>query len=54
METHEKYFVAPCRQLQEAADNLLGENTYYAKVDSTLPERVRRWERKPEYANGDE
>jgi len=54
MEAHEKYFVAPCRQLQEAADNLLGENTYYAKVDSTLPERVRRWERKAEYANGDE
>jgi len=46
METHEKFFVAPSRELQEAADKLLGEDTYYAKADTSLPERQRRaWER---------
>jgi DNA polymerase-3 subunit alpha len=46
IETHEKFFVAPSRQLQEAADKLLGEDTYYAKADTSLPERQRRpWER---------
>ncbi|MEW6305914.1 MAG: DNA polymerase III subunit alpha [Verrucomicrobiota bacterium] len=49
METHERFFVRPSRELQEAADALLGEETYYAKVDTTLPERTpRRWERKTE------
>jgi DNA polymerase-3 subunit alpha len=49
VETHERFFVAPSRQLQQAADGLFGEETYYAKVDTSLPERVqRRWERKPE------
>jgi hypothetical protein len=49
VETHERFFVAPSRQLQQAADELFGEETYYAKVDTSLPERVqRRWERKPE------
>ena len=33
-------------------DDLLGEGTFYAKVDVTLPERVqRRWEKKPEMAS---
>ena len=49
VETHEKFFVSPSRELQQAADDLFGEETYYAKVDTSLPERVqRRWERKPE------
>jgi DNA polymerase-3 subunit alpha len=49
VETHERFFVTPSRQLQQAADELFGEETYYAKVDTSLPERVqRRWERKPE------
>jgi DNA polymerase-3 subunit alpha len=51
IETHEKYFVTPSRQLQQAADELFGEETYYAKADTSLPERPRRvWERKPEMA----
>jgi hypothetical protein len=34
-------------------DELFGEDTYYAKVDMSLPERPKRaWERKAE--NGDE
>jgi len=49
VETHEKFFVTPSRQLQQAADELFGEDTYYAKADTSLPERARRsWERKPE------
>ena len=48
-ETHEKYFVVPSTQLQQRADEMFGEQTYYAKVDTTLPERQqRRWERRAE------
>ncbi|MEY2466128.1 MAG: polymerase subunit alpha [Verrucomicrobiota bacterium] len=54
METHERFFVAPSRELQAAADELFGEETYYAKVDTSLPERAqRKWERKPEMANAE-
>jgi DNA polymerase-3 subunit alpha len=53
VEAHEKFFVAPSRQFQEAADGLLGEHTYYAKADTSLPERApRRWERRE--SNGEE
>src|SRR6185369_4847327 len=38
IEAHEKYFVTPSLQLQQAADELFGEETYYARVDTTLPE----------------
>jgi DNA polymerase-3 subunit alpha len=55
VEPNDRYFVTPSRQLQEAANNLLGEETYYAKVDTSLPERApRKWERKTELANGSE
>jgi DNA polymerase-3 subunit alpha len=54
MEAHEKFFVAPSRELQQAADARFGEDTYYAKVDTSLPERApRRWERRAE-GNGAE
>jgi DNA polymerase-3 subunit alpha len=47
IETHEKFYVSPSRDLQQAADDLLGAETYYAKVDTALPERVARpWERR--------
>lgn len=53
VETHENYSVTPTQQFQQAVDDLFGEDTYYAKVDSTLPERQKRaWERKAE--NGEE
>ena len=49
VETHENFFVAASQALQQAADELLGEQTYYAKVDTSLPERApRRWEAKVE------
>jgi DNA polymerase-3 subunit alpha len=47
IETHDKYFVSPSRELQKAVDDLFGEETYYARVDTSLPEKPRRaWERK--------
>jgi DNA polymerase-3 subunit alpha len=55
IETHDKYFVAPSRQLQQAADDLFGEETYYAKVDTTPPERQKRaWERRESNGSNDE
>ncbi len=51
VEANERFFVTPSRELQQAADKLFGEETYYVKVDTSLPERApRRWERKPELA----
>jgi len=48
IETHERFSVSPSTQLAEAADHLFGEETFYAKVDATLPERVqKKWERRP-------
>ena len=50
LETHEKFWVAPTRQLQQQADDIFGEETYYAKVDITMPEpQKRKWEKR----NGD-
>ena len=49
IETNDHFSVTPSLELQEAIDELLGEGTYYAKVDTTMPERQRRrWERKPD------
>jgi DNA polymerase-3 subunit alpha len=49
LETHERFSVAPSRGLQQEADRLFGEETYYVKVDTSLPERApRRWERRTE------
>jgi DNA polymerase III subunit alpha len=54
METHDQFFVAPSPKLQQAADDRFGEETYYVKVDTSLPERApRRWERRAE-GNGGE
>jgi len=53
IQTHERFFVTPSRALQQAADELFGEETYYAKVDSSPPQRApRRWERRE--SNGQE
>jgi DNA polymerase-3 subunit alpha len=52
VETNERFYVTPSQKLQQAADEMFGEETYYAKVDTSLPERTeRRWERKGELAN---
>ncbi|MCX6905314.1 MAG: hypothetical protein NTW03_17910 [Verrucomicrobia bacterium] len=55
LETHEHFRVAPGPALQQAIDDLLGEDTYYAKIDNSMPERApRRWEKKTEAGNGQE
>ncbi len=47
IETHERYAITPSVAFQRAVDELLGEETYYAKVDTTAPERPKRaWERR--------
>jgi DNA polymerase-3 subunit alpha len=49
VETHECFHVTASVELQKAMDGLFGEETYFAKVDTSLPDRApRRWERKPE------
>jgi DNA polymerase-3 subunit alpha len=53
--THEKFGVTPSLELEHAANKLFGEETYYAKVDTSLPEKARRsWEKKNGSASGDE
>jgi DNA polymerase-3 subunit alpha len=55
MDTNERFGVTPSLKLQQEADTRFGEETYYAKVDTSLPERApRRWERKAESGNGEE
>ena len=51
VETSDRFSVAPSLKLQHDTDARFGEETYYAKVDTTLPERVSRWPSKKE-ANG--
>ncbi|MBM3876651.1 MAG: DNA polymerase III subunit alpha [Verrucomicrobia bacterium] len=54
IEANDRFSVMPSRELQMAFDDLLGEDTYYAKVDTTPPERpVRKWDRRAE-SNGEE
>ena len=55
IETHENFAVTPTQALQQAVDDLFGEDTYYAKVDTTLPERQKRvWERKSDNGGDDD
>ena len=53
--THERFGVTPSLELEHAANKLFGEETYYAKVDASLPEKTRRsWEKKNGNNNNDE
>jgi DNA polymerase-3 subunit alpha len=55
VDTNERFSVTPSQKLQQEADTQFGEETYYAKVDTSLPERSpRRWERKAGSGNGGE
>jgi DNA polymerase-3 subunit alpha len=55
IEAHEHFGVTPSARLQQEADALFGEETYYPKVDTTLPERQRKpWERRSDNGGGDE
>ena len=47
IEAHQNYSVKPSAALQQAVDEKFGEDTYFAKVDATLPQRTpRQWEKK--------
>jgi hypothetical protein len=51
IETHERFAVSPTLQLKKEVDDVFGEDTYYAKIDRSLPERkLQPWQRKA--ANG--
>jgi DNA polymerase III subunit alpha len=55
VDTNERFSVTPSLKLQQEADARFGEETYYAKVDTSLPERSpRRWERKNGFNGGEE
>jgi DNA polymerase-3 subunit alpha len=54
VETNEHFSVTPSLKLQHEADARFGEETYYAKVDTSLPERQQRWPRKSDSTNGAE
>jgi DNA polymerase-3 subunit alpha len=47
METNNHFSVTPSTELEQAVDARFGEDTYYAKVDTSVPKPApRRWERK--------
>ena len=55
MDTNERFGVAPSLKLQQDMDARFGKDTYYAKVDMTLPEKARRsWEKKNGNGGGGE
>jgi DNA polymerase-3 subunit alpha len=47
IEAHDRCWVRPGPDLQAAVDQAFGENTYYAAVDPSVPDRAPRvWERR--------
>jgi DNA polymerase-3 subunit alpha len=47
VETNNRFGVTPSLEFEHAVNKLLGEKTYYAKVDTSLPEKAKRaWEKK--------
>jgi DNA polymerase-3 subunit alpha len=50
IEAHQNFAVTPSLELQKAVDDLFGEETYYVRVNTRLPERQKRWGRR----NGDD
>ena len=53
IDTSEKHFVRPSVKLRDEVNEMLGPDSYYAKVDTTLPEPAKRqWQRKETNGNG--
>jgi len=53
IEVHDRFRVTPSLAFQTAMNDLFGREAYYAKVDTTLPERPRRsWEKKESGGGG--
>jgi DNA polymerase-3 subunit alpha len=47
VQTHERFGVTPSLELEHAANKIFGEKTYFARVDTSLPEKAKRaWEKK--------
>lgn len=47
VQTHERFGITPSVELEHAVNQAFGERTYYARVDSSLPEKSKRsWEKK--------
>jgi DNA polymerase-3 subunit alpha len=54
VQPHDRFTVLPSRELHEAVDKKFGEETYYVKVDLSLPEKQNRWGKKTDFGGGDE
>ena len=55
IETHEKYRVSPSREFQKVVDETFGPETFYATVDTSLPERAKKpWERRNGNGNSEQ
>ena len=53
IDTSEKHFGRPSVKLRDEVNEMLGPDSYYAKVDKTLPEPAKRqWQRKETNGNG--
>jgi DNA polymerase-3 subunit alpha len=52
VQPHERYGVLPSQELQLAVDEKFGTDTYYVKVDLSLPEKQNRWGKKAEFNGG--
>ena len=47
LELNDRYFVTPSLPLEQAVNEAFGPDAYFAKADTSLPERaLRKWERK--------
>jgi len=54
LDTSDRYFVRPSEQLRAEVNELLGSDSYYAMVDTTLPEPAKRsWPRKQTNGGGE-
>jgi DNA polymerase-3 subunit alpha len=48
VQANERFSVMPSLELEHEANRIFGEKTYYAKVDTSPPEKPKRaWEKKP-------
>ena len=53
MAAHERYAITPSLAFEKNLNELFGEDTYYAKVDTSLPEKAKRsWEKKSSNGGG--
>ena len=53
IQAHERFSVTPSIELENEVNRIFGEKTYYARVDTSLPEKAKRsWEKKPGNGGG--